>query len=143
MPDAQGRPLRADLDVKPTLLSNVSYDTVNNAVTVGLPAAIVLYVALAGYWGWPNTEAIVGSAAAIGVFLGVILKISSNRYQKIVKAEDAAEIPRGGFDGEVIINNDDPMVDNFRLVVEKTPQELMQSDRIVLKIDHQTGSARG
>lgn len=53
--------------------------------TLLLPAIGTLYFALAGIWGFPYGEQIVGTITAIDTFLGVILGISTNAYNK--KAE--------------------------------------------------------
>lgn len=137
MPDAQGRPLRADLNVKSSPLGNTSYDVITDIVTLGFPAAVTAYSGLALIWMWPFQTEVVATGGVLTVFFGVLLKISKNRYGKIVKAETEAEISQIPTDGVVIINNTDPMVDNFRLVVDKTPQELMRADRIILNVDHQ------
>ena len=47
-----------------------------------LPAIGTLYFALAGIWGLPYGEQIVGTITAVDTFLGVILGISSAQYNK-------------------------------------------------------------
>lgn len=47
-----------------------------------LPAAGTLYFALAGIWGLPYGEEIVGTITAIDTFLGVLLGISTAQYNK-------------------------------------------------------------
>ena len=47
-----------------------------------LPALGTLYFALAGIWGFPYGEQIVGTITAIDTFLGVILGISTVQYNK-------------------------------------------------------------
>lgn len=47
-----------------------------------LPALGTLYFALAGIWGLPYGEEIVGTITAIDTFLGVILGISNSAYRK-------------------------------------------------------------
>lgn len=49
-----------------------------------LPAAGTLYFALAGIWGLPYGEEIVGTITAIDTFLGVLLGISTAQYNKRV-----------------------------------------------------------
>lgn len=55
-----------------------------------LPAAGTLYFALAGIWGFPYGEEIVGTITAVDTFLGVVLGIASATYHK---AQDVAIIP--------------------------------------------------
>lgn len=65
-----------------TLLSNKQYDILKWVALVLLPALGTLYFALAGIWGFPYGEQIVGTITAIDTFLGVILGISSSQYKK-------------------------------------------------------------
>ncbi len=64
------------------LLSNKAYDILKWIATYFLPAAGTLYFALAGIWGFPFGEEIVGTITAVDTFLGVILGISSVQYNK-------------------------------------------------------------
>lgn len=47
-----------------------------------LPATGTLYFALAGIWGFPYGEEVVGTITAIDTFLGVVLGISTAQYNK-------------------------------------------------------------
>ena len=47
-----------------------------------LPALGTLYFALAGIWGFPYAEQVVGTITAVDTFLGVILGISTAQYNK-------------------------------------------------------------
>lgn len=49
---------------------------------VCLPAIATLYFALAGIWGFPYGEEVVGTITAVDTFLGVLLGISSAQYNK-------------------------------------------------------------
>ena len=66
-------------------LSNKAYDILKWISLVVLPAIGTLYFALAGIWGFPYGEEIVGTITAVDTFLGVVLGISSAQYNK--KAE--------------------------------------------------------
>ena len=63
-------------------MSNKVYDILKWIAMVVLPAIGTLYFALAGIWGWPFGEQIVGTLTAVDTFLGVILGISSSKYKK-------------------------------------------------------------
>lgn len=63
-------------------MSNKTYDVLKWIAQYLLPALGTLYFALAGIWGLPYGEQIVGTITAIDTFLGVILGISSNQYYK-------------------------------------------------------------
>ena len=58
------------------------YDTLKAIALVWLPAIATLYFALAGIWGLPYAEQIVGTITALDTFLGVILGISNSAYKK-------------------------------------------------------------
>lgn len=63
-------------------MSNSTYDKLKFIAQVVLPAAGTLYAALAGIWGLPYAEQIVGTIVAVDTFLGVVLKISTSIYEK-------------------------------------------------------------
>lgn len=58
------------------------YDVLKAIAMIILPALGTLYFALAGIWGWPYAEEIIGTITAIDTFLGVILGISTMQYKK-------------------------------------------------------------
>ena len=63
-------------------MSNKTYDTLKWIAQYLLPAAGTLYFALAGIWGLPYGEQVVGTITAVDTFLGVILGISAAQYNK-------------------------------------------------------------
>lgn len=66
-------------------LSNKAYDVIKYIAQYILPAIGTLYFALAGIWDLPYAEQIVGTVTAIDTFLGVILGISSKRYNDSIE----------------------------------------------------------
>lgn len=70
-------------------LSNKLYDVLKWIALYLLPALGTLYFALAGIWGFPYGEEIVGTITAADTFLGVILGISKAQYD--VKEDEHAE----------------------------------------------------
>ena len=63
-------------------MSNKTYNVLKWIAQVVLPALATLYFALAGIWGFPYGEEIVGTITAIDAFLGAVLGISSAQYNK-------------------------------------------------------------
>ena len=63
-------------------MSNKMYDILKWIAMVVLPGIATLYLSLAGIWGFPYGEEIVGTITAIDTFLGVMLGISSAQYKK-------------------------------------------------------------
>lgn len=64
------------------ILSDKTYNLLKWVALILLPALGTLYFALAGIWGLPFGEQIVGTITAIDTFLGAILGISTNNYKK-------------------------------------------------------------
>ena len=62
--------------------SNKVYDVLKWIAMYLLPAIGTLYFALAGIWGFPFGEEVVGTITAVDTFLGVILGISTATYNK-------------------------------------------------------------
>lgn len=65
-------------------ISNKTYDILKWVAQYLLPASGTLYFALAGIWGFPYGEEIVGTITAVDTFLGVLLGVSSAQYKKTV-----------------------------------------------------------
>lgn len=63
-------------------MSNKLYDVLKFVAQIVLPALGTLYFALAGIWGWPYGEEIVGTITAVDAFLGAVLGISTAAYNK-------------------------------------------------------------
>lgn len=68
-------------------MNNKTYDMLKWTAQYLLPAAGTLYFALAGIWGLPYGEQIVGTITAVDTFLGVLLGISSVQYNKVSGAK--------------------------------------------------------
>lgn len=64
------------------LLSNKWYNVLKWITQYFLPALGTLYFALAGIWGFPYGEEVVGTITAVDTFLGVLLGISTVQYKK-------------------------------------------------------------
>lgn len=65
-------------------MSNKTYDIIKWIVVIVLPSLGTLYFALAGIWGLPYGEEIVGTITAIDTFLGAVMMISTVQYNKRV-----------------------------------------------------------
>ena len=63
-------------------MSNKTYDILKWVAQLLLPALGTLYFALAGLWGFPYGEEIVGTITALDAFLGAILGLSAAQYNK-------------------------------------------------------------
>lgn len=68
-------------------MSNKMYDLLKKLAMIILPGLGALYFTLAGIWGLPYGEQVVGTIAAITTFLGVVLDASSRKYNKEIIEE--------------------------------------------------------
>ena len=72
------------------MLDERVYKILKYIAQIALPAVGTLYFALAGIWGFPYGEEIVGTITAVDTFLGVLLGISTATYNK--KINSSSEI---------------------------------------------------
>lgn len=101
-------------------LSNQRYDQIKSAVQVYLPGLGALYFTIAQIWGLPYAEEVVGTIAALSLFLGLGLRKASGQYDE-----------RG--DGVIEITElDDKIVQNIRPNYD--PYQLQRQDQVVLKV---------
>ena len=68
------------------VMNNKVYDILSWVALCVLPALGTLYFTLAGIWGLPFGEQIVGTITAVDAFLGAILMIDTMRYYKNLEA---------------------------------------------------------
>ena len=69
------------------ILPDQLYNKLKFIAQVLLPAMGTLYFALAGIWGLPYGEQVVGTITAIDTFLGALLGLSTMQYKKSLKEE--------------------------------------------------------
>lgn len=63
-------------------MQNETYDILKKIAQIWLPAIGTLYFALAQIWNLPYAEEIVGTITAVDAFLGAILQISTDNYNR-------------------------------------------------------------
>ena len=78
--------------VKTPFLSNKMYDFWKYVAQIFLPSMGALYFALSQIWGLPYGEEIIGTITAVDVFLGALLLLSSNTYNKVVDSESGGTL---------------------------------------------------
>ena len=74
-----------------------------------LPALGTLYFALAGIWGLPSADEVVGTILAVDTFLGIVLGISTSQYNKSeLKYDGAIQVSepdeRGGREATMLMD---------------------------------------
>lgn len=62
------------------ILNDKVYNVLKFVAQILLPAIGTFYFALAGIWGFPYGEQIVGTITAIDTFIGALIGISSYNY---------------------------------------------------------------
>jgi hypothetical protein len=67
------------------MLSDKMYNILKWVALIFLPAVGTLYFTLAGIWGFPYGEEIVGTITALDTFLGILLGISNVKYNNANK----------------------------------------------------------
>ena len=68
--------------MRKNMMNDKLYKILKYIAMIFLPALGTLYFALAGIWGFPYAEQVVGTITAVDTFLGVILGISTAQYNK-------------------------------------------------------------
>lgn len=106
--------------------SNKTYNRLKWFVTIVLPAISTLYLGLDQLYGIYDPIKVVGTITLFTTFLGVILGISTKRY-------NAANLG----DGQIVIKEDEEGK-MFSLQLEKSPDELEAMGRVTFKVVHDT-----
>jgi len=69
-------------------MHNKMYDVLKFIAQIALPAAGTLYLSLSGLWPLPDPDAVVGTIVAVDTFLGVLLGLSTVKYNNSPAAYD-------------------------------------------------------
>lgn len=112
-------------------MSNEWYNGLKQVVQLGLPAAGALYFSLSQIWGLPNGEEVVGTIAAVNLFLGVVLGYSNAKYN----ASDRR------FDGAIEVTPLEPNADGdvyttWALDLKSQPEDILNKSDVQLRIVH-------
>ena len=68
-------------------MTNKTYDILKYIALVVLPALAVFYSTISQIWSLPLHDAIPDTIMAVDLFLGALLKISTDKYNKGQEAE--------------------------------------------------------
>lgn len=105
-------------------MSNKLYDRLKFVAQILLPVLGTLYFALAGIWGVPSAEQIVGTIIAVDALLGVLLYVFTARYQGSAN---------GGIGGDIIVKEvGDKKI--FSLELNDDPELLEKRDEVTFRI---------
>jgi hypothetical protein len=106
------------------VLSDSVYVKMKFLVQVLLPALSTLYFTLGSVWNFPGVEQVIGTLAAIAVFFGVLLGLSTKAY-------NASEAK---YDGNVVVQTTDTGVKVYSLELNGDPATLDQKDSVTFKV---------
>jgi len=104
-----------------------TYDKLKFLTQVLLPALGTFYFALAGIWGLPSADEVVGTIVALDTFLGVVLHISTQAYNQS-NAQYSGAIHVG--------DEDEDGMQNFRLEIPLDAKQVSSKKEIRLKVKH-------
>lgn len=107
-----------------TLLNNKQYDVIKYLTVVLLPAVGTLYFALSQIWGLPAGEAVLGTLAAIQVFIAATMRVTTKQY------EESGE----KYIGEINVT-ENPDKTLFSLDLKGDPEELIDKDEAIFKVN--------
>ena len=63
-------------------MSNKVFDILAYIQRIVLPALATLWASLGKIWGWPLVTEITATICAVDLFMGALLKISTNKYNE-------------------------------------------------------------
>lgn len=107
---------------KDSFLSDRAYNYIKRIVQVILPALGTLYVTLAQIWGLPAPEAVAGTILALATFLGVMLGISSARYQP--------------YAGDLVIDENEGENPYMWLDLNELPEDFTNKDEVLMRVKY-------
>ena len=108
-----------------SFLSNRNYDLLKWVAQIGLPSFGTLYFALAGLWGLPAAEEVVGTVVAVDAFLGAILGLSSKQY-------DASAT------GTMVVSrSEEGEVEGYSLELDGDPKSLAEKKEVRFRVKPQ------
>lgn len=108
-------------------MSNRTYDFLKWIAQIFLPAVGTLYFALSNLWHLPKVNEVIGTITAVDAFLGLLLKKSSDTYNKSDEK----------FDGSLAVDKtkEEPKVS---LDLDKGVDSLDDNDEVLVKVTTET-----
>jgi len=105
------------------MITGKPYDVLKFIAQILLPGLGTLYFALAGIWGLPSAEEVVGTIVAVDAFLGLLLGLSSAQYNKSDEK----------FDGTIGVTETEDKL-SYVLNLSDDPVKLKDKEQVVLKV---------
>lgn len=106
-------------------MSNRLYDMLRALTQYVLPATGALYFALASIWGLPLAEQVLGTIAAVEIFIGAIIGVSKRSYDQSDEK----------YNGSLVVDESDEYRDIYRIELNEDPHEIKAKSDLNLKVE--------
>lgn len=106
------------------MFNKQSYDVTKFFAQILLPAIGTLYFSLAGIWGLPNAQEVVGTIVAVDAFLGLLLSLDTKAYNSGDNKYDGKIDVTEGDEGKL-----------FSLELNTSPEDLEKKKEVIFKVD--------
>lgn len=110
------------------IIKGKTYDVLKWVAQLLLPGLGTLYFALAGIWGLPAAEEVVGTIVAVDAFLGLLLGLSQTAYNKSDEK----------YDGTIGVTETEDKL-SYVLNLSEDPVKLKDKDEVRLKVGPSVG----
>lgn len=107
------------------ILGNKYYDRAKFLVQVFLPALGLLYATIAQIFSFPGTQEVLGVLAAVGLFIGTIMRISSSNFP--------SSPPTGTPVGTFVVTELPDGKKTVKLDLDRDPEEFIGNANITFK----------
>lgn len=118
-------------------LGDNTYDVLRQVTQYWLPGLATLYFSLASIWGFPFGEQVIGTIAALEVFLGAILGISKSSWKN--EGNQFTPVDQG-YDGALVADLEGSEKDIYSIELDQEPSELLDKGYMILKVQKPTNS---
>ena len=105
-------------------LNDKSYNFLKFIAQILLPALGTLYVAIAGFWGLPAVEQVMGTVVAVDTFLGLLLGISSAQFNSLTPA----------FAGRLLVQQHDDTSGTVNIELTSHPSEFADKKAVTFQV---------
>lgn len=108
-------------------LNDKTYGFLKFVAQILLPALGTLYAAVAGFWGLPAVQEVMGTIVAVDTFLGLVLGISTAQFNAL-----RANAPH---DGTLTVQRYDDNSGAVTIGLTTHPADIMEKKEVVLRVD--------
>ena len=115
-------PIKSSMSIEGlSMFSNDTYDKLKWVAQILLPGISTLWFTISSLWQLPYAAQILGTIAAINLFVGGLVGISKSNYPG---------------DGTMIVDTSDPDKDIYRMELSDPVEDLSNKDSVTFKVKH-------